>query len=173
MNTYRINFKGLKEGQHQFSFDVTDDFFSQFEKSEIEKGNLNAEVALTKTSSLLSLEIGIQGSVFLTCDRCLEEFTHDIDFSGELFVKFGQEDEIDDNVLQLDPEASELDLAQYFYESIHLSLPIKRVHPDDENGNSTCDPEMLKKLNQHKVKDDSDDDTIDPRWNELKKLMDN
>ncbi len=29
-----------------------------------------------------------------------------------------------------------------------LALPIKRVHPDDREGNSTCDPVMLKKLEE-------------------------
>ena len=61
-----------------------------------------------------------------------------------------------------------LDLKQHFYEFIYLALPIKRVHPDDKSGNSTCDPDMLKKLNEHIVEEEPDND---PRWDELKKLM--
>jgi len=44
------------------------------------------------------------------------------------------------------------------------------VHPDDENGKSTCDPEMLSKLNEYIV---SGEKGSDPRWNDLKKLMNN
>jgi uncharacterized protein len=44
------------------------------------------------------------------------------------------------------------------------------VHPEDKNGKSTCDPEMLEKLRKHVVIIDSE---ADPRWNELKKLINN
>ena len=49
-----------------------------------------------------------------------------------------------------------------------LALPIKRVHPDDKNGKSTCDPVMLKKLEELIIDEETD---TDPRWDELKKLM--
>jgi uncharacterized metal-binding protein YceD (DUF177 family) len=45
----------------------------------------------------------------------------------------------------------EIDLVSFFYEYIHLALPIKRIHPDDEKGNSTCNPEMIRKLNDHLI----------------------
>jgi len=59
------------------------------------------------------------------------------------------------------------DLSQFFYEYIHLALPIKRVHPDDKEGRSTCDPEMIKKLQEHVIEDKN---STDPRWDGLKKL---
>ena len=61
-------------------------------------------------------------------------------------------------------------MSQFFYEYILLALPIKKIHPDDRNGVSQCDPEMIKKLEEHLT---SDIDETDPRWNELKKLMNN
>ena len=73
-------------------------------------------------------------------------------------------------LLLLPADEHELDLKQYIYEYIHLALPIKRVHPDDKNGKSTCDPEMLKKLKEHIVNNENEND---PRWDELKKLMNN
>jgi len=59
-------------------------------------------------------------------------------------------------------------LQQHIYEFIHLALPIRRVHPDDKKGNSTCDPIMLKKLEELVIDEDVDND---PRWDELKRLM--
>ena len=41
---------------------------------------------------------------------------------------------------------TELNVAQYIYESICLSLPYQRVHPDDGEGHSTCDPDMLSRF---------------------------
>jgi len=57
------------------------------------------------------------------------------------------------------------DLAPYLYEFIHLALPVRLIHPDDENGNSTCDPDMLRRLEKL-----IPTETIDPRWEALRKL---
>jgi uncharacterized metal-binding protein YceD (DUF177 family) len=90
-----------------------------------------------------------------------------------LLVKTGKSiSEDDPDVLSLSSDEHELDLMQHFYEFIHLALPIKRVHPDDKNGRSTCNPEMLKKLNELLVEDEEEKHN-DPRWDDLKKLMNN
>ena len=60
--------------------------------------------------------------------------------------------------------------SQFFYEYIHLALPIKRIHPDDKKGRSTCNPVMIRKLEDHLI---ADDDKTDPRWDELRKLTGN
>ena len=60
-------------------------------------------------------------------------------------------------------------LFHFVYESIMLALPIQVLHPDDENGNSTCNPEILKIMNEHSP-DAKKEDEIDPRWEALKKL---
>ncbi|GAG53875.1 unnamed protein product, partial [marine sediment metagenome] len=52
---------------------------------------------------------------------------------------------------------------------IHLALPPKRAHPDDENGKSMCDAEILKKLKELKGKEIEKQDN-DPRWEALKKI---
>ncbi len=57
-------------------------------------------------------------------------------------VRFSNEpQEYDGEVLWLAPGEDEVDLAQYIYESIVLSLPYQRVHP--EGG---CDPGMLRRF---------------------------
>ena len=109
----------------------------------------------------------------ITCDRCLDEYSQPINFEGKLYVKFTEkEDDLAEDVICLSPADHELDISHYIYESINLSIPLKRVHPEDENGNVTCNPEMLEKLNNYKVEDSAEDD-IDPRWEELRNLMEN
>jgi uncharacterized metal-binding protein YceD (DUF177 family) len=68
----------------------------------------------------------------------------------------------------LPAEEHEIDIKQHLYEFIHLALPIKRVHPDDASGNSTCDPVMLEKLHEMSIEDEKINDS---RWDDLKKLM--
>jgi len=170
LKKYRINFRELELGKHPFSFEIDDWFFSWFEKSEIQQGNLKADVELIKEERLTTLHITIEGEVRVMCDRCLDHFMHPVDFSGTLYLK-PEEDEWEEKdkeeVILVAPDDSEVDLAQYFYESIHLSLPLKRVHPNDENGNSTCDQDMLKLLEEHQ----RDEQQTDPRWDKLKELF--
>jgi hypothetical protein len=51
-----------------------------------------------------------------------------------------------------------------------LAVPIKNIHPDDENGDSTCDPEMIKRLDNYIIKEGGEQNSV---WNDLKKLLDN
>lgn len=65
------------------------------------------------------------------CDRCLGDCSVPIDYEGELLVKFSDEvREYDGDTLWLSPSEDFVDLTQYIYESIVLSLPYQRVHPD-------------------------------------------
>ncbi len=168
-----IPLSGLKEGHYTFDFEIGNEFFEKFEESEIKEGRLTAIVVMEKRSSHLDLVVKISGAVMISCDRCLEMFLRPFESENRLLVKLGKSISDDDpDVLSLPSDEHELDLMQHFYEYIHLALPIKRVHPDDEQGNSTCNPEMLEKLNELLVEDE-DENNIDPRWDDLKKLMNN
>ena len=173
LSKYRIVYQGLSEGVHEFDFDVDDLFFESLEYSDIKKGNLKAKVSLNKKSTFLELDFQIDGFIELICDRCLDEYNQPVNYEGKLFVKFSdKEGDLADDVICLSPSDYELDLSHYIYESINLSIPLKRVHPDDENGDVTCNPEMLEKLNNYKADEPADED-IDPRWDDLRNLMEN
>lgn len=165
-----IPFKGLKVGRHNFVFDIDNTFFDDYEQSEITKGKVHVEVDLEKKTTMLELYFSLDGAVMVTCDRCLDEFEMPITYDASLFVKFGDvPEEQTDEIIVLSHNEFELDIAQYIYEFVHLSLPYKRVHPDDAEGNSTCNKEMLKKLKEYTVQEDKDDSP----WNDLKNLMNN
>lgn len=124
---------------------MNDDFFAAFEGAEISRGDVNVELDLLKQASMLTLDFQMNGEVEVVCDRCLGEFRMPVEYEGTLQVKFTEDPpESDGDIVWLHPVESEINLAQYIYESIVLSLPYQRIHPVDENGNPTCDPEMLK-----------------------------
>jgi uncharacterized metal-binding protein YceD (DUF177 family) len=166
---YKIQFVGLAAGKHEYDFKVMDSFFEGLEYSEIKKGNIRIDMTLLKQSAMMSLEFKISGTVKVPCDLCTEEFDMPITGDYKLIVKVGGSDTAneDDDIIMIAANEHELDLAQYIYEYIVLSLPIKRVHPDDEDGNSTCDPEMIEKVKKY-LTDDPGDDKSDPRWDGLK-----
>jgi DUF177 domain-containing protein len=168
---FAIPISGLKEGQHYFDFKINKAFFDQVEESEVKEGDLTAVVEADKRSSHIDLTIRISGTVSISCDRCLEMFLQPVDCINRLLIKFGKvQDNDDPDMITIPADEHELDMKQFFYEYILLSLPIKRIHPDDSKGNSSCNPVMLGKLREHIVSDENGDD---PRWDELKKLMNN
>jgi uncharacterized protein len=165
---YSIPLAGLKEGRYTYDFEIGDDFFEAFEGSEIKKGDLKINVTLDKRVSLLELKILINGAVEVVCDRCLGVFPIHLSSSNKLIIKLGKEwDDSDPEMVTMPMDEHQLNLSQFFYEYIHLALPIQRIHPDDNSGKSTCDPEMLKKLGEYET---GDTDSTDPRWEGLKKL---
>jgi uncharacterized protein len=164
-----IQLSGLKEGHHTIDFEIDKAFFDQFEESEVKEGSLIANIEMDKRTTHLDLKIGISGSVRVSCDRCLEMFSQPVTSENRLLIKFGKSlEDIDPDILSVPIDEHELDLQQQIYEFIMLALPIKRVHPADKKGKSTCDPVMLKKLEELIIEEEKDND---PRWDELKKLI--
>lgn len=184
LQEYSIAFKALSNDTHHFKYAINKDFFSMIEGSMIEDGELTAELDLVKNEQMLKLNFFISGMVKTTCDVCLGEVNYTIEDCDEtIIVKFGPTtEEIDETLFQLAHEEDEISVAQWIYEFICTSLPVRITHDDGE-----CDSEMLEKLQQYLVSDviteenidieennsDSDDDeSIDPRWAALKGLRD-
>jgi uncharacterized protein len=178
LSRYDIAFRGLKEGNHRFVFEIDDRFFETFENSLVNKGKIKAKVTLQKQSTLLIVGISVKGTVVLMCDRCLEDFDQQVKNKSQLIVKFSSEqEELSDDLIVLAVDEHQINIAQYLYEQIILGLPMKHVHPTNKEGNSDCNPEMLEKLKQYLIDDETplenEEPVIDERWSELKKLIDN
>ena len=168
---YSIPLAGLKEARYTYDFKIGDDFFKAFEGSEIQRGELDAVVVLQKSSTHIELDIVINGRAEVMCDRCLETFYLPLSSVNRLVVKQEREwEEVDPDMITMPLDEHEIDLSQFFYEYIHLALPLKRIHPDDSEGRTTCNPEMIRKLEDHLISGETD---YDPRWDELKKLTRN
>ena len=139
---YTIAYKGLKSGLHDFHFEVDGSLFKAFGSTEIKDGACGVTVVIERGEAMLTLDVTVDGSVVVECDRCLEDCRVPVHYEGQLLVKFSDEvREYDGEVMWLLPMEDEIDLTQYIYESIVLALPYQRVHPDGE-----CNPEMLKRF---------------------------
>jgi uncharacterized protein len=168
-SSYTILLGGLKEGHHTIDFEIDKEFFEKVEESEVKEGSLFANIELDKRSTHLDMIIKVSGSVRVSCDRCLQMFSQLVISENRLLVKFGKSiEDTDPDILSVSIDEYELDLQQQIYEFIILALPIKRVHPADKDGKNACDPVMLKKLEELIIEEEKEND---PRWDELKKLM--
>lgn len=136
---YAIPFRGLKSGVYDYAFRLGRPLFEAFGSPEIKDGDCTADVRMERRDHSLSFEVKIAGEVTVACDRCLEDCSVRIDFEGRIEARFSDEAcEYDGETLWLRPGDDEVDLAQYLYESVVLSLPYQRVHPEGE-----CDPAMM------------------------------
>jgi len=163
---FLIPFKNLSLGVHTYRFTIENWFFEKFDYSEIKKGKIEIKLLLEKQTKMLILNFLIDGFVNIMCDRCLEYFDYPIKGKNELIVKLGGETyEETEQVLTLSEYEHQIDISQYIYEFICLLLPMKRIHPVDENGISKCNKKMIKKIEELK-----NNKKIDHRWDALKKI---
>ncbi|PIV50814.1 MAG: hypothetical protein COS19_03400 [Flavobacteriaceae bacterium CG02_land_8_20_14_3_00_34_13] len=173
MREFTIPFAGLKQGEHHFEFKIDTKFFTHFEYEEFHNVEVLAKVLLLKKSNSLEFYFEIDGIVNVNCDVTNEPYDQELQGMHHLVVNFGQEFNEDDDALIIIPHNShEINIAQYIYELIVLSLPAKLVHPGIEDG--TLDSEILKKLEELTPKyfeDKTSDANTDSRWEELKKLL--
>ncbi len=169
---YIIQFVALSFGEHKYEFKVNDKFFEHLDYSEIKQGDITVNLNLLKQSSMMVLQFDISGTVKMTCDLCATEFDLPIEGNYKLIVKVGGADDNkeDDDIITIAANEHQLDLAQYIYEYITLSLPIKREHPLDKKGKPTCDKEMLKKVKKFLIKEEKKEENTDPRWDGLKNI---
>jgi len=152
LKPYNIEFAGLSQGTHRFSYEIGEAFFGCFEHSEIAFGAISLDLTMEKESDMLVFDYDFKGWVELDCDICLKPCRQPVDHEHRMYVKFGNDfTEQSEDVIEIPSEASHLDIAHYVYEYIHLNLPIKRVHTGDGHEGSECDKEMLDKVARHSV----------------------
>ena len=166
----KIQFSGLKSGKYTYDFTLDGSFFSSFENESLEDGEVNFVVVMEKAEHLLTLDFSFTGCVRTVCDRCLRPLDIPVSGTERLFVKFSDTETSDDeNIIVIPENEYQIELSHIMYEYVATALPMRCVHPDDENGNSTCDSEMLNLLDSMQLKE-HDENEIDPRWEKLKEL---
>ena len=167
----------------EYEFQLDNQFFADLDAPEVQKGAVNVSLKVRKTSGVYQLDFRTEGKVIVICDRCLDEMEQLIETDDQLKVKLGVEFSEIDDIVVVPEEDGYINVAWFIYEFIALSIPMKHVHAPGK-----CNKDMVSKLSQHlRVKghdheDMEDEDElvsdegpqeIDPRWNELKKILDN
>ena len=177
---YVIPFVGLKLGKHKFEYQISNSFFEIFDYNEFQNSDIKVNVILDKKSNLLEIEFKHKGTVNVPCDLTSEDFDLPIKGKLKLIVRFGDEFNNDNEELLILPFGEfEIDIAQYMYEMIVLSTPLRRVHPGIKDGSLKTEAltklreltiEEKKKENKAEKKQEQEEN-IDPRWDKLKQLL--
>ena len=168
---YTIQFAGLKDGQHEYNYNVDMKFFEAFEYEDIHGCNLTAKVVLNKSANTLSVDFSIKGTVEVQCDRCLDYFDIPINIEQGQIVRNGDNDLEDDmDIITIPQDSADINVAQSIFDYIVLNVPYRLVHFEDKNGKSTCNQDMINQLDEYSIEDE-DEISNDPRWDKLKNLL--
>lgn len=171
---FLIPFVGLKLGKHHFEYQINNTFFENFDYDEFQNSDIKVAVVLDKKSNMLELEFKHKGTVNVPCDLTGEDFDLPIKGKMKLIVRFGETFNNDNEELLILPFGEfEIDIIQYIYEMIALSVPLKRVHPGVKDGSLKTEAlDKLKELQvKEEVKKEDKEENIDPRWDKLKQLL--
>ncbi len=171
---YTIPFVGLKLGKHKFEYQIDNAFFEIFDYNEFQNSDIKVTVVLDKKSNLLELSFKHEGTINVPCDLTSEDFDLPIKGKLKLIVRFGETFNNDNEELLILPFGEfEIDIAQYIYEMIILSVPQKRIHPGIKDG--SLNTEALTKLKELTIKEQKkekkEEENTDPRWDKLKQLL--
>ena len=174
-----VQFSGLSTGKYEYSYVLDNTFFDGYENEDLREGKVDFEVTLERHERMLMFTFLFKGEMKTTCDRCLGEMSVPLEGEEHLCVKFSDTETSDDeNVVYLPESAYQIDLAQWMYEYVAVSMPMQHVHPEGE-----CDPEMLRFIMDESADEDAEGDEeevvrelgegeSDPRWDALKQLLD-
>ena len=168
LEQFKIDLKNQKDEVRTLDFDLDNLFFAALDGSEVKQGALHVSVSIRKTIGFYELLFHTEGTVTVTCDRCLDDMSQPIETINRLVVKLGAAYSEEDDVITVSEDEGILDVSWLIYEFIVLAIPIKHVHAPGK-----CNPAMsqvLEELSADRSSDEVSDQPIDPRWSALFKL---
>jgi len=167
---FEIAFVGLKPGLHSFEYEIGDKFFAAYGEQDFSHCKATVKLALDKKQGFMLLKFDVDGSAAVTCDRCGNNLTLQIWDEFNIIVKMVDdpavmnEQEEDPDIYYISKGESHLQVEDWIYEFINLSIPLQKRCSEDEIGGPLCNPEVLEKLKrmEEEIKKDGN-----PMWKGL------
>ena len=171
LRNYDISFSGLKNGKHNFRFEIDKAFFQLFDtEQDFTNPKIEVDVLMDKHSTFLEFYITTKGEVELVCDITNQPFNHPIENEIKILVKFGEEyDDSNEEVIQIPMHDHSFNIAQLIYEDVMLAIPMKKISPDVSDEDLEILEQFSPKIQEEEIEEEQNSD---PRWDALKKLKD-
>jgi len=174
---FEIAFVGLKPGLHEFSYELNDKFFAEKGAEDVTNIEANVKLTLEKNTGFMRLTFEVGGNADVNCDRCGNPLTMDLWDEFKMLVKLVDnpdemnEQEEDPDVFYISRTESHLDISDWLYEFVLLSVPMQRMCGEDEIGGPKCNKEVLEKLKQMEAR--NAENNANNLWKGLDKFKDN
>jgi uncharacterized protein len=175
LQAYSIPIRGLKNGLHQFDFQIDKSFFALFEGSTIQDGDFSVHLDFDKKTNFFELLFDFKGTFKAECDRCLAPINLPVFDSQPLLVKITIEPQPEEaEIVYISPEENEFNVAQYIYEFINLAVPYNYVYACEKDKPRPCDMVLLEKLGENEIRIEPNANDTASLWDDIKnKISDN
>lgn len=174
---FEIAFVGLKPGIHQFNYDLDSKFFIEKGAEDFSNGTANVKLSLEKNTGFMLLKFEIGGKADVTCDRCGNPLKMDLWDEFKMLIKLvddpdemNQQEE-DPDVFYISRNESHINVSDWIYEFVMLSVPMQRMCSTAEMGGPQCNNEVLEKLKEMEAK--QVEHNANTLWKGLEKFKDN
>lgn len=174
---FEIAFVGLKQGEHEFNYELTEAFFKERGAEYADNIHANVKLLLEKNTGFLIMKFAVGGNAEVNCDRCGNLLNADLWDEFSMVVKTTEdpgemnEQEEDADVFYIAKTESHLDISDWLYEFVMLSIPAQHVCGENETGESLCNADVLQKLEQMRAK--TEENNAHSIWTGLDKFKEN
>lgn len=171
---FDIAFVGLKPGIHEYTYEINDKFFVDFQEQEFKNCDAEVKLTLDKKVGFMLLKFEVGGTLETGCDRCGNGFPLELWDEFNIVVKMVDDPEVmneqeeDPDVYFIGRGESHINVAEWIYEFINLSIPLQKMCKEDEMGGPFCNKEVLEMLK----KMESNATPSNPLWKGLDKFKD-
>jgi DUF177 domain-containing protein len=172
---FEIAFVGLKPGIHEYDYEITDKFFEPYQQQDFRNCHAVIKLKLDKKTGFLLLKFEVGGSLETNCDRCGNNLKIDLWDEFDIVVKMVDEPELmndqeeDPDVYYISRTESHINVSDWIYEFINLSIPMQKICGYDNADGPQCNPaalNILKKMEPEEEKEKKDN----PIWKGLEKF---
>ena len=146
---------------HSFHLELDDSFFALKENSLLDSGKLSAELGLSRQEDTLDLKVKLSGKIFSQCDRCLKDISLPVDAEFSHYLKFTTDEDLLEDENHIPADSLSYSVYDLLYEGVCLNAPQRHLCEFSDKAEA-C--EM--------VSFDQKNENTDPRWDQLKKLID-
>jgi len=175
---FEIAFVGLKTGIHEYDYEIRDKFFETYQQQDFRNCDARVKLRLDKNVGFMLLKFEIGGSLETNCDRCgntlkielWDEFNLVIKMVGDPAIMNDQEE--DPDVYFISHSESHIDVADWIYEFINLSIPMQKICAYDDASGPECNPAALNILKELEPEDKPQEEKENPIWKGLEKFKD-
>ena len=186
LSQFEINLFGLTKEVYEYEWVLGAAFFELVESPEVRDGSLKCSLRVERvTEGSFAFTFHTEGTVVVSCDRCLDDMDLPICRDDRLVVKLGDSYLEDDDIITVPDAEGVCDVSSFIYQFIMLDIPIQHMHAPGK-----CNAEMMAKLKEHladrRFEEDGEQEEpvnemeqsggktpVDPRWSELMKLKNN
>lgn len=162
LTEFDIDFIKFKNETDQTHYKLENTFFGLKENSLYTSCDIDVKVVCRRNEDNIKLNYQLKGYVFSQCERCLKDIKLSIDAAEEEVLKLTSNDALLKEESYISINHQVYNIYDSLYEYICLNMPTRKI----------CElSESKEECNIEHQTPDVDEDIVDERWAELRKLI--